>query len=59
MMDEEARKTMGRSGREHVVNNYNFDTFNKTWVDLMTKIYEEHGSWETRGYKNYRFLEVA
>tara|TARA_B100000287_G_scaffold5037_2_gene4927 strand:+ start:6362 stop:7630 length:1269 start_codon:yes stop_codon:yes gene_type:complete len=49
----------GRSGREHVIKNYNFETFEKTWVDLMLKIYEEEGSWETRNYKNYRLLEVA
>lgn len=58
-MPEEDRAIYGRSGREHVVKNYNFETFNQTWVDLMLRIYEEEGSWETRKHKNYRLLEVA
>ena len=32
--------------------NYNFESFNKTWVDTMTKLHEEEGSWETRKYNN-------
>ena len=59
LYDQETREIMGRSGREHVMKNYNFETFNKTWVDLMLEIHEKEGSWETRKYNNYRFLEVA
>jgi len=58
-MSEEDRAIYGRSGREHVVKNYSFEVFNKTWVDLMLKIHEEEGSWETRKHSNYRLLEVA
>ena len=51
---------MGVSGRDHVMKNYNFETFNKTWIDIMTEIYETNGSWEDRkNYKNYRFEEIA
>ena len=39
---------MGSLGRAHVMKNYNFNDFNKTWVDTMIKIHEEEGSWETR-----------
>ena len=55
MACQKKTRLSGRSGREHVVN-YNFETFNKTWVNLMLG-YEEEGSWETRKYKNYRLLE--
>ena len=58
-LDEETRKIMGNSGREHVIKNYNFETFNQIWVDTMLKIHEEFGSWETRKHNNYRLLEVA
>ncbi len=58
-MPKEDLEIYGRSGREHVIKNYNFETFEQTWVDLMLKIHEEEGSWETRKYKNYRLLEVA
>ena len=40
--------------------NYNFETFNKQWVDIMTEVYEQEGSWENRrNYNSIRFLEVA
>tara|TARA_R110001632_G_scaffold25344_1_gene69602 strand:- start:5524 stop:6789 length:1266 start_codon:yes stop_codon:yes gene_type:complete len=59
MMSEEDRAVYGRTGREHVIKNYSFEVFNKTWVDLMRRIHEEEGSWETRKHSNYRLLEVA
>ena len=47
-------------GRRHVEKNYNFEKFEKSWVELMDKIIEEHGSWETRkNYKRWHLLEVA
>ena len=58
-MSPEDRAVYGRAGRDHVMKNYNFENFNSTWVNLMLKIYEEEGSWETRKHKNYRLLEVA
>ena len=58
-LEPKVREAMGRSGREHVIKNYSFETFNETWVNLMLELYDCHGSWDTREYKNYRFLEVA
>ena len=56
----EGRKEMGLKGREHVMKNYNFETFNTNWINLMTKIHEDHGSWETRKETNrIIFKEVA
>tara|TARA_A100001515_G_scaffold102107_1_gene82826 strand:- start:281 stop:547 length:267 start_codon:yes stop_codon:yes gene_type:complete len=58
-MSEEHRKDLGKKGRQHVLKNYNFDNFRKTWVDLMTKIYEEKGSWENRKqYKAWSVTEI-
>jgi len=54
------RRKMGMMGRKHVEENYNFQTFKKTWVNFMDKIVEEGGSWETRtNYNGIRFMEVA
>jgi len=54
------RKEMGLKGREYVMENFNFKSFNDSWVNLMIKIHEEHGSWETRkGYNGIELLEVA
>ena len=46
------RKKIGLKGREHALKNYNFSDYQNKWVELMTKVYEEKGSWENR--KNYQ-----
>ena len=57
---EEYRKELGERGRRHVLANYNFNDFNERWVNLMLKVHEEHGSWETRkGYSSITFKEIA
>ena len=59
-MNATQRRKMGMDGRKHVEKNYNFQTFNNTWISFMDKIYQEEGSWETRkGYQGIRFMEVA
>ena len=42
-MSDKQRKEIGDLGREHVKNNYNFDTHRQQWVDLMTNLHEKHG----------------
>ena len=56
-MSEEERQQLGAIGRQHVMKNYNFDTFNKTWVDVLLKLHEEEGSWETRNLVQQWTLE--
>ena len=57
---EEFRQELGENGRKHVLENYNFETFNRRWVDLLLKIHEDCGSWDTRrGYSSITFKEVA
>jgi glycosyltransferase involved in cell wall biosynthesis len=59
-MSEQARREMGLKGREHVLKNYNFKTFNENWVELVDSIVEKHGSWENRKeYNGIYFGEVA
>jgi glycosyltransferase involved in cell wall biosynthesis len=59
-MSDKAYQKMSVQGREHVRNNYNFETFEKRWVELMDDIMERHGSWDTRtGYDRWHLLEVA
>jgi len=54
-MTPNERQELGAKGREHVLKNYNFEDYGKTWVETMTKIHETCGSWETR--KNYNAWE--
>ena len=59
-LGKKGRKAMGLKGREHVLRNYNFDNFSKTWVEYMLKVHEAEGSWENRkNYSGIRFKEVA
>ena len=55
-MTPNERKLLGIKGRNHVVSNYNFNSFNKKWVTLMDNIVERHGSGENR--KKYQSWEI-
>jgi len=58
-MSKEEREKLGAAGREHIINNYNFKTFNKRWVDLMTEVYEKRGSYENRKmYDSWEFFKL-
>mgnify|MGYP001360250047 CR=1 FL=1 len=59
-LSKEERYELGMKGAKHVQENYNFEKFGEKWVDLMLKIHEKHGSWETRkGHSGITFKEVA
>jgi len=56
----EERLQMGLAGRNHVLVNYGFESFCKSWVELMDNVVENYGSWnERKNYKNWYFAEVA
>jgi glycosyltransferase involved in cell wall biosynthesis len=58
-MTKDQRKYLGMKGRNHVVQNYGFDKFNKSWIDLMDSVVENYGSWETRkGYQTWEMKEI-
>ena len=53
-------KKMSLQGREHVRKNYNFDQYEKRWVQKMDEIVEKYGAWGTRSdYQRWHLLEVA
>ena len=59
-MTHEERKKMGALGREHVIKNYDYEDFKKKWVELITRIHKEHGSWDTRKkYNTWELMEIA
>ena len=58
-MSSGERKLLGMKGRNHVVENYNFNNFKKQWVNLVDSIVESRGSWETRkGYNAWEIKEI-
>jgi glycosyltransferase involved in cell wall biosynthesis len=59
-MKEEDRRALGAAGRQHVIENYNFNDFSKQWDEIFTMVYEEMGSWgERKGYKNWEIKEIS
>ena len=50
------RRELGKTGREHIMKNYNFQEFLKKWDDLFMSVYEKNGSWSER--KNYKTWEL-
>ena len=51
---------MSTNGMKHVAENYNFEKFERQWVEIMDNVVKKYGSWETRkGYKKWHFMEVA
>ena len=59
-MTKEERQALGAKGRQHVMQNYNFEQFQSNWVELIDSVVENYGSWETRvGYNRWELLEVA
>ena len=51
----DGRAKIGQQAKKHVSKNFNFANFNNSWVELMSSIYEKHGSWETRkDYQSWR-----
>ena len=56
---EEHRKELGERGRRHVLENYNFENFAKSWEKILTELYDKKGSWETRkDYKKWELIAV-
>jgi len=55
-----AYKKMSTQGIKHVKTHYNFENFEKQWVDKIDQVIEEHGSWEDRKlYSKWTIKEVA
>jgi len=53
-------KKMVTLGKVHVKQNYSFDAFEKSWIEVMDRVVEEHGSWETRkNYKRWHLKEIV
>lgn len=58
-MTEEERAEMGKRGRQHVLDNYGIEQYNRLWKETMDEIVSNMGSWETRkGYQSWHFGEV-
>ena len=57
-MSEEERRDLGRRGRKHVLGVYGFEKYINTWDEVLTKVHNEGGSWETRNHKSWEMVEM-
>ena len=59
-MSLEEREKLGELGMKHVKENYNYENFQKRWLDLVEDICQRLGSWDTRsGYQPWKIKEVS
>ena len=59
-MTPKERQELGKKGREHVKKNYGFEKYCDKWVEIMTEVYEKHGSWDERkGYNAWELKELT
>jgi len=58
-LSADERAELGKAGRAHVESNYSFEKYQTGWDELLTKVHETHGSWDTRkGYNSWRAEEL-
>jgi len=58
-MTKEQREEMGEKGRQHVLREYGYDKYAKSWENLLIRVHETHGSWDSReNYKSYRYTTL-
>ena len=56
---KEERREVGKKARRHVLKNFNVNENAKKWDEILTSLYENNGSWETRkNYKSWELIEL-
>ena len=51
---------MSQAGLKHIADNYSFEQYERSWVELMDNVVEKYGSWENRkNYDRWVLMEVA
>ena len=56
---KEELEDMGKRGRKHIEENYDFKNYRETWVKELEQVHEKCGSWENRkNYKNWELFEL-
>ena len=66
VMDKALKQTkkrydaMSKAGLQHVKDNFNFEIFEKQWVEFIDETIQKHGSWENRkNYNRWTLKEIA
>jgi len=52
-------RDIGLMGRNHVMKNYSFESFSKSWDQFLQAFHDKNGSWENRkNYKSWELIEL-
>jgi len=54
----EQRELIGQAGRQHVIENFSFETFISQWDEIFTNTYNNKGSWPNRAYKSWELKGI-
>jgi len=58
-MSQAERDAMGGRARANVMANFSFKRYEEQWVEVVDKVIEDNGSWETRkNYVGHTFKEI-
>lgn len=55
---EQDRRLLGKAGRQHVINNFNFKDFIDRWDKVITNEYNK-GVWSNRKHQGWELKEIA
>ena len=57
---KEQRLEIGMQGHDHVMKNYNFESYWKKWDEKLTELHEKYGGWgQRKDYKKWTLTEVT
>lgn len=57
-MSEEERRSLGKKGRQHVLDNYSMENYVSLWDRALTDLHEKHGSWESKSENLWSLSKV-
>tara|TARA_R100000231_G_C5320413_1_gene163236 strand:+ start:263 stop:1528 length:1266 start_codon:yes stop_codon:yes gene_type:complete len=58
-MSKEERAKLGKLGRKHVEERYNFESYQDGWVKILDDVKEKYGSWsERKNYQSWKLINI-
>ena len=58
-LSQEDRESLGRLGRNHVLDHYGFEQYSNMWQQAFEELFENFGSWsERKNYKHWSLTKI-
>ena len=59
-MPKSKYEKMSKAGIKHTRENYNFEDYENSWINLIDEVIETHGAWDSRkNYKQWHLNEIT